>query len=204
VSVRPQPGAPLRISSVEDNSDDPEAPVVGFVVENAGGKPIQAYWISYETVAHGADVTLGVGTNAGTSEQVLPPGRRREGGVLNRAKEKIVLSVDFVEFADGTTWGEDTARYSEGLAGERAGARAESERLFRLLETGGLPAVMDAAGKGITHAGGAAESREEQSFLFGVRAARVRAQSAYQKGGLPAVESALRQPYDWSARSRQP
>lgn len=123
VTVRSQPGAPLRISAVADNSDDPEAPLVSFLVENVTGKPIQAYWISYDTVAHGGDVTLGVGVNAGTSEQVLPPGRRREAGVLNRGGQRLKLWVDFVEFTDGTTWGEDASRYAESLAGQRAGAR---------------------------------------------------------------------------------
>lgn len=204
VTVRSQPGAPLRISAVADNSDDPEAPLVSFLVENVTGKPIQAYWISYDTVAHGGDVTLGVGVNAGTSEQVLPPGRRREAGVLNRGGQRLKLWVDFVEFTDGTTWGEDASRYAESLAGQRAGARAESERLLKLLETGGLLAVMDAAGKSVTHAAGAAPSRAEQNFLFGVRGVRLRVHRAHQSGGLPAVESALRQPYDWSARSRRP
>lgn len=204
VSVRPQPGAPLRISAVADKSDDPQAPLVGFLVENVGGRPIQAYWISYDTRAGGEDVTLGVGMNAGTKEQVLPPGGRRELGVLNRGGERIVLSVDFVEFADGTTWGEDASKHAEGLAGQRAGARAEAGRLLKLLETEGLPAVVEAAGQGVGQVGRAAESRSEQSFLFGVRAVRARVQRAYQGGGLAAVESALRQPYDWSGRSRQP
>jgi len=204
VSVRPQPDAPLRISAVTDNSDDREAPLVGFLVENVAGKPIQAYWISYDTRTHGVDVTLGVGRNAGTKDQVLPPGKRREEGVLNRDRERIVLSVDFVEFSDGTTWGADTSKYAEGLAGQRAGARAESERLLKLLETGGLPAVVEAAGKGVGPAGRAAESRDEHSFLSGVRAVRLRVLQAYQSGVLAAVEPALRQPYDLSAHSRRP
>lgn len=57
--------------------------------------------VSNDTAAHGLDLTLGVGTNANRPELILPPGKRRALTILNRDKEKIVLSVDFVEFADG-------------------------------------------------------------------------------------------------------
>ncbi len=201
VSVRAQADAPLRISSVADNSDDADAPLVEFVVENVGSKPIHAFWISYDTVAGAFNVTLGLGTNANKPELILPPGRRRAGAILNRDKAKIVLSVGFVEFADGSTWGADTANYGESLAGERAGARAEARRLVNLLKTGGLRAVKDAAAEKVNYPDLTPGTRREVSFLIGVRATRVRVLQASEKGGLPAVESALRQPYDMSASS---
>jgi hypothetical protein len=201
VSVRAQAGAPLRISSVVDNSDDADAPLVEFVVENVGAKPIQAFWISYDTVAHGANVTLGMGVNANKPELTLPSGKRRALAIINRAKEKIALSVDFVEFYDGSTWGADTARYAESLAGERAGARAEAERLIKLLKMNGPQAVKEAIADKVNYPDLTTGSRSEVSFLIGVRATRFRAQQAYEKGGLPAVESALQQPYDTSAAS---
>lgn len=204
VSVRTQPGAPLRVSSVKDNSDDADAPVVEFVVENLGGKPIQAFWIAYDTVARGFKVTLGLGVNDATSEQVLPPGRRRELGILNREKQPVALSVDFVEFADGTTWGADAARYAESLEAERAGGRAESQRLLKLLGTGGPAAVMDAVAGGTISGQANPQSRSEWNFLIGVRIVRTRIQRAFAERGLAGVEDALRQPYDMSALARQP
>ncbi|MGI9107135.1 MAG: hypothetical protein ACR2G4_12910 [Pyrinomonadaceae bacterium] len=201
VAVRPQPDAPLRISSVVDNSDDPEAPLVNFVVENVSGKPIQAYWISYDTVAHGENITLGSGINANSQELILPPGKRRETAILNRGKEKIDLSVDFVEFADGTAWGSDTAKYAESLAGARAGARAEAQRLLKLLETSGWSAVVAAVSERETYMRSNHFSLSESSSLSGALATRLRVRRAYEKGGLSAVETALRQPYDMSAFS---
>ena len=201
VSVRAQAGAPLRISSVVDNSDDAETPLVEFVVENVGAQPIHAFWISYDTVAHGFNVTLGMGINPPGPELILPPGKRRALAISNGDREKVVLSVDFVEFADGSTWGADTARYAESLAGERAGARAEAERLVKLLKTGGLQAVKEAAAEKVDYPDLTPETRREVSFLMGVRATRGRVLQASEKGGLPAVESALRQPYDMSASS---
>lgn len=200
-SVRAQAGAPLRISSVADNSDDADAPLVEFVVENVGAKPIHSFWISYDTVAHGFDVTLGVGVNANKPELILAPGRRRALAIINRAKERVTLSVDFVEFADGTTWGADAAKYAESLAGERAGARAEAGRLSKLLKTGGLQAVKEAVAGKVNYPDLSADARSEVGFLIGVRATRLRVIQAYERGGLPAIESALRQPYDMSAAS---
>lgn len=201
VLVRPQPSAPLRISSVVDNSDDPDAPIANFTVENISSKPIQAYWISYDTVAHGINVTLGFGINANSQELILPPGKQRELAVLNRDKEKIDLSVDFVEFADGTVWGSDTAKYGERLAGERVAARAEAQRLIKLLETSGLSAVVAAVSESEIYLRSNYFSLSESSSLGGALATRLRVRRAYEKGGLSAVETALRQPYDMSARS---
>ena len=198
-SVRAQTDAPLRISAVEDNSDDADAPRIEFVVENLGTKPIQAFWIRYDTVAHGVNVTLGMGINANRQELILPPGKRRALVVSNRDKEKVMLSVDFVEFADGSMWGADTARYAESLAGERAGARAEAERLIELLKTGGLQAVKEAAAEKVNYPNLTTESRREVSYLIGVRTTRSRVLRASEGGGLSTVESALRQPYDMSA-----
>ncbi|HEX8456384.1 MAG TPA: hypothetical protein VF656_03600 [Pyrinomonadaceae bacterium] len=201
VAVQLQPDAPLRISSVVDNSDDPEAPLVNFVVENVSSKPIQAYWISYDTIAHGVNVRLGSGINATSRDLVLPPGKRRATAILNRGKEKISLCVDFIEFADGTTWGEDTAKYGESLAGERRGAQAEAERLRKLLEINGLSAVVAAVSERENSQRSNHFSRNESGSLIGVRATRLRVRRAYDQGGLSAVESALCQPYDMSAFS---
>ena len=201
VAVQSPPDAPLRISSVVDNSDDPEAPLVNFVLENVSGKPIQAYWISYDTIAQGINVRLGSGVNATSQESILPPGKRRETAVLNRGKEKISLSVDFIEFADGTTWGDDTAKYGESLAAERRGAQAEAERLRKMLDTSGLSAVVAAVSEREISLRSNRFSRSESGSLVGARATRLRVRRAYDQGGLAAIETALRQPYDMSAFS---
>jgi hypothetical protein len=202
VAVQSPPDAPLRISSVVDNSDDPEAPLVNFVVENVSSKPIQAYWLSYDISAHGVNVRLGSGINATSQELVLPPGKRRETAILNRGKEKISLLVDFIEFADGTTWGNGAAKYGESLAEERRGAQVEAQRLRKLQETSGLTAVVAAvAEKETSLRSNHFVSRSESNSLIGARATRLRVLRAYERGGLSAIESALRQPYDVSAFS---
>ena len=56
--------------------------------------------------------------------------------------ETMILSVDFVEFADGTRWGLDTMKTGERIDGVRAGAQAARDALMQILKTGGVDAVV--------------------------------------------------------------
>lgn len=200
VSVRTQPDAPLRIGSVEDESDDPQGPHVDFMIENVSGRPVQAYWISYDTEARGMSITLGFGINAHSEDRILQPGKSHALNITNPGKARVTLWVNFVEFAGGTTWGLDTAHYAESLAGERTGARAETERLLRLLMTSGPQAVIDSIARRDSDI--VPPPRHSASwvisFRVGVRAKQVAIQRAYSDSGLAAVEIKLRQPYDMS------
>jgi len=60
---------------------------------------------------------------------------------FNEPLEKLVLSVDFVEFADGTRWGLDTMKNAERVDGVRAGAKAERDALMRVLKAEGADGV---------------------------------------------------------------
>jgi hypothetical protein len=51
--------------------------------------------------------------------------------------DMVSISVDWVEFENGSTWGPDTMKASVRLTGYRAGMNAERTRLLRLLEQGG-------------------------------------------------------------------
>lgn len=203
VSVRMQPDAPLRINSVEDESDDPQGAHVDFMVENVSGRPVRAYWISNDTEAQGMSITLGFGVNAHSEDMILQPGKSHASNITNPGKARITLWVNFVEFADGTTWGADTTHYAESLAGERAGARAEAERLLNLLMTSGPQAVIDSIAR--RDAGDVPPPGHSTSwttgFRMGVKARQVGIQRAYSKNNLAAVEVALRQPYDMSEHS---
>ncbi len=46
----------------------------------------------------------------------------------------LFLSIDYVEFEDGSSWGEDTQGQSEQIAGGRAGVEAATEQLKTLVD----------------------------------------------------------------------
>ncbi len=53
----------------------------------------------------------------------------------------VKISVDYIFFDDGSTWGPDIARQSVRIAGMREGALMERDRLRKLLKRAGIDAV---------------------------------------------------------------
>ena len=206
VLVEAQPDAPLTISSVVDNTSDPLSPVVQFTLTNVGRKPIRAYAISNEVRTERA-ASKGVELNNVTSLRAVlrPHGSEPvalDGIAYSEAVISIKLTVDFVEFTDGTTWGADEFKSAEKLAGRRAGARAAKKRLLALLEAEGALAVLNA----VTTDEFKFEPPEGQTpewsdgFRLGVKAVHARIKHENSSGGLMEIEPALRRPFDASER----
>jgi len=99
---------------------------------------VSAYAIRYDIVSNGQPHPGGVElNNISAARFLLQPREARTttiGGVhYSLPIERIVVSIDFLEFTDGTTWGADTYSSAEVLAGMRAGAQAASRHLLQLL-----------------------------------------------------------------------
>lgn len=112
---------------------------------------------------------------------------------------KVVLSIDFVEFIDGTTWGEDKEKSVELLAGRRAGAKKAKERLSEKFEKEGVAGVAEA----IEH-----DSGEEglipppdksviwqEGYANGVKSIYARVRHAKSQGGLKKIKEAVDRPF---------
>jgi hypothetical protein len=203
VEVRTQAGVPLTITSINVISTDPNQPVFTYEVVNAKDKPVSAYAIRHD-VTTGTTETSGVSfTSLWTVSSLLYPqtrtpeefGRTTYGATVS----KVVLSVDFVEFADGSTWGFDTFKMSEKLAGRRAGGQATLKTFREKSKTHGLSMVSSALEEEPSLAPQADKSPIwKDGFEEGIRIVRIRLQHAQRKGGLSALESELLQPFDIS------
>lgn len=205
VEVRGQEGTPLAISSINTVSSNPQQPVFSYEVINSGDKPVSAYAIRH-------DVTVGNGQSSGVTLTTLwslntllyPHASNPEdfrGRSYGAEVSKVVLSVDFVEFIDGTTWGQDTFKMSEKVAGNRAGGRAVLNKLRDKSSTRGLTAVLEAINGEIMIAPRTDKSQLwKDAFEEGIKTVRVRLQNANRKGGLPALERELIRPFDASER----
>lgn len=146
--VKDQPDSPLTIiEPILDEFSDSRMPRVYFNVINISGKRILAYAIKHEAA---------LGSRGGFSgsiavinpdrEHALAPGKAPQGEISGiqypQPPESLTLSVDFVEFVDGTRWGDDTLKNGDRLDGIWAGAEAEREALLKVLTTNGTEEVM--------------------------------------------------------------
>lgn len=209
VEVQTQSGVPLTIGSVVVTPSDPKQPVFSYEVINSGDKPISAYAIRHDVTVDSVQTSGVTFTSMWSYNSLLyPQARNPENSgstAYGAAVNKVVLSVDFVEFADGSTWGADTFKMSEKLAGQRAGGRAALTELRDKSKKHGLKAVSDAIDEEIVLTPESDKSRIwKVGFEEGVRIVRVRLQHAKRKGGSSALESELLKPFDISEeRQRQ-
>jgi len=112
---------------------------------NAGLRPITFFAVRYREYSGKSQVASGFVANdrgvIGFTAPNLGPGQSDEvalGGEHSpQATERVEVAVDFVEFADRTTWGPDLYKNSRLLVGMRAGAREAQAYLKGILQSGG-------------------------------------------------------------------
>lgn len=205
--VADQPGAPLALCVPAMRwAADGAILDVYIVVRNTGARGVTAYAtrVEYESARSEEGCYR---TNVLSPGKVIQAGqgddKSRFHGVARGAEVKSVrVSLDFVEFADGTTWGPDVCKTAGKLAAERAGGRRALAELRGLFKSEGPQAVVDVAG--------ACEARFRppdeypaalrDDYLSGVRAVCSRVQSSHEREGLNEIGATLRKPYDAADR----
>ncbi len=108
MSIETSPGEPLtlRYSTTSIDAPDPGRRQVHFMVENSSEKDIKAYSISW-TTRWESRVRGGGGRltfQANSPEEILMTGATRPVVINSEADEMLTLSVDSVEFVDGSHW----------------------------------------------------------------------------------------------------
>lgn len=209
-SVAEQPDAPLAVSVPEMRLAGEGAILdVYIVVRNTVERGVTAYGTRSEFESA-----------AGRREEcyrfnVLSPGKiilrgqtdgkSRFHGVARGAEPKSVrVSLDFVEFADGPTWGPDACRTAESLAAERRGGGAALEELRRVLKEGGPQAVVEAVRSCEARFAAPEElpERLQEAFRAGAGSVCWRVLRAHEQEGLTEVAATLDKPYDASGAGK--
>ena len=206
ILIRPQPDAPLAILPSTVDSADPRAPEINYLVVNISQKSVRAYAIIDEISFGNAKSKGAQLSNIADPDLILKPGqsviKSLGGDEYSSAVQTITLSVDFVEFIDGTTFGNDIFKSRERLDGQRAGARVVTDRLSDILKKGGQIAVVRALDQ---EAGSISippnNSLEwEDGFRVGVGMVIDRLKKASKDQGLAQIEPELKRPFDSSGR----
>lgn len=203
VSVKPQQDSPLSISLIEINVPKPLTSSIKFSLRNNSDKAVRAYAIRHDDVS-GQTASAGVTLiNMTSLDDIFQPFQSKFETLDEDYTEpvtSITLSVDFVEFVDGSVWGLDTYKSAQRLDGQRAGARAMKGRLSKLKERGDLAALLKAVtAKQAEISIPPGHSIEwEEGFRTGAAVIHNRLKRAKLKGGLAHVESELQRPFDTS------
>ncbi len=204
VTTKAQPESPLIITT-KPRWFDEKIFEIYVIVKNVGDKPVTAYATTW------LDLSLPNSNKACFIYSFPGPGK-----ILKRDKSDgkshwsntnsenkpppLEFATDFVEFADGSTWGMDYCQAKEHLDGYRAGARA-ARTLFKSTvgEVGGEQFIAEIS-KGpvqidvpVGHS-----DRWRDSFRSGIEAMRTSVLRAYQERGLPEIDIELNRPIDAS------
>jgi hypothetical protein len=199
VSIINSHGVPLKISSITTNATVAPDLSLTYAVTNVGGKQVDAYGIRVITISDKStdeDLTFRFGDSP---DKVLQPGQTEWGGFEAQAPstpvKSVKLVVDFVEFADGTTWGVDKYKSSEWVVGYRDGVRAEAGRLIEVKNRAGTDGLIKFLGSDDenTPAPPGKSARWEEGFHSGVASVRQRLKRAGEQGGSAGLEGELRQ-----------
>lgn len=142
ISTRPDAPLGLQITHSESAGVDQYIPEVEVVITNPSNKVVSAYAIRHDVGLKGQLRPGGVRLiRARAARSLLRPGDAQTvsiGGTrYSLPIERLVVSIDFLEFTDGTTWGADTYSSREVLTGMRAGEEATARYLLGLLTAQG-------------------------------------------------------------------
>lgn len=137
--------SPLLITIINVDNSPLSYQTVNYTVQNISGKPVSGY------------VILSSGKNTGKIVTNFFPVKSFQVDSINQDElnlersniqpsEILSLSIDYIEFENGSSWGIDSQGQSEHIAGGRAGVESATEQLKRLIdkrETAGLNALLE-------------------------------------------------------------
>lgn len=190
ITVEPQADAPLVISSPRILASDSQFTEFAFNLTNVFTKPIRAYAIRedvywekqrsskylFSNLAVAGKPPLGANlmiTSFDTND--MAPGKHQQ----------IVLSIDYVEFADGTAWGGDSGSFAETSAGQRAAATLITARLQDVVNSRDGRDVLRVIEQAQVEVQPSATQSERwrQGFRFAVASVTNRFKRAHKQGG---------------------
>ena len=206
VNVQQQPGAPLRITlTTRWATPDEQMLEIYAVVENVGDMEIRAYALRSST-ADGSQVPGAcLLHNSQSRGKILRPGDSDGKSTWrpfrpDSPKSNIELSLDFVEFTNGSTWGVDDCQSAERLSGLRAGGFAAKDKAAKELDQNNGRSLISLlkSDAPILQAPDGHSPVWVEGFQEGVRTLVERVRRANEEGRLPEVERVLRLPLDAS------
>jgi hypothetical protein len=192
-----QPGSPITISAARGGVSNLETTDLEFTITNVSQKVITAFAYYQDVEAAGDKLQTSALQYLQLTDTQLPPNQSMINYSayqnLSSEKHQVTLQIDYVQFADGTTWGADFYKSGDAIAGERAAATLLTKRLVKILNTANAGQVMSAieAGAGNIEAPSTRTDQWQQGFRLACNTLVRRVKEAESKGGWPGVQAEL-------------
>ncbi len=191
-----QPDSPLLITNPRYYSFVSIGPAVGgvllFDVTNNSDKLVHSYNCRYYSA-----VRVGNGSHGSRPDEGILPKQAHHDRISAHEYAPLTLTIDFVQFADGTAWFSPSPQSTVKPEGVSRGAKAAANYLLEIMRMGGIEAVMKTLpqihGK-VREPIDRAKNLEFGIFGFycGVTNTVVRVEHEYKNGGTESVERFLR------------
>jgi hypothetical protein len=166
--------------------------VLNFDITNTSNKLVHSYDCRYYS-----PVPVGNGSYGTQPDEGLLPGQLDHGSISAHEYAPLSVTIDFVQFADGTTWLDSSPHSTIKPEGLRAGAKAAATYLLDVMNRDGVQTVMAMLPRihaEVREPNAAANYPEFGIFGFyaGVTNTTVRLEHEYKDGGAERVETFLR------------
>jgi hypothetical protein len=188
------PESPLLISSARYYSFMSIGSGIGgelnFVLTNRSIKPIHSYNCRYYS-----PVSEGNGAYGSQPDQGLLSGKSRTDSINRHDYVPLTLTIDFVQFADGTTWLSDRSDSTVTAEGLDAGAKAAALYLLKIMSRDGADRVIATLPwiHAVVSKPQSAESKYGVfGFYCGVTNTAVRVAEEFRNNGAEGVDKYLR------------
>jgi len=162
-----------------------------FAITNRSNKTIHSYQCRYSS-----PVPVGNGGYGSQPEAGLLPGQSNEDSISTHEYAPLTLTIDFVQFADGTTWFSGSPFANVKPEGFRLGETVAAVYLLQLMSRHGVKAVMETLPR--IHAevrppvrGLLNQESGVFSFYCGVTNTALRVKQAYDQSGAKGVGTFL-------------
>ena len=113
------------------------AGVLNFDITNTSNKPVHSYEFRYYS-----PVSVGNGSYGTQPNKGLLPGQLHHGSISAHEYAPLTLTIDFVQFSDGTTWLASSPQPTIKTEGLNAGAKAAATYLLGVMNRDGVQTVM--------------------------------------------------------------
>jgi hypothetical protein len=200
VTIQVDPASPLEITTRPRWFDEKTFEIY-VVVKNISEKSITAYaTTTYNLSVPDLSKACFIYTLA-VPGKILTKGKsdgksQWNGTNSDNKLPQLEFAVDFVEFADGTTWGVDYCQAKEHLDGYRAGLRTARALFKQMLTDSGAEKLIAELNRGPLNIDSPSGHSDlwEKSFKSGIERMRESVIQAYQQRGFPEIEIELNRP----------